>query len=166
MKFFYKLLILITILSIMSCTKLEYFKIIFPDDSGKARINFTDKTWLQIIPGATWKTSRFDLNLLIDSKESYTKVMTELPNIAQYLNCNLVGNVQLRCIIWGDEIALLVTREENVDNIIYLLEIKSSQGGVNANIEMKITENVSQTRDIIDSIIAKKDPEYTLAFLQ
>jgi hypothetical protein len=161
------ILLLLSYITIVSSIRLEFFKIAFPADQEKASLDFVENSWLQLTMGSTWEEWRFDLNFLVDSKEAYEKVVAELPSMNNYLNCNFIGNIQLRCIFWGKDIVKQLEREGNDEFTFYSLEIKNPNGEQNARIDMKIVESVQKITSLIDFVISHTDPELaaTKAFL-
>ena len=149
-----------SLVNLISSASLEFFKISFPPESGKATIDFKDNTWIQLNAGPNWSLWRFDLNYFINSQEVYKRIQNEMPFLTQYLNCNIVGSVQLRCIFWGNQIVKQIDRIEKDNYICYSFEIKNPDSTQkNSVIEFKITENVIRERDMIDSIVSHQDPE-------
>ena len=148
------LLVLIFTLSSVLCGTLEYFRLSFPAEAERPKIDFNEDTWLQLHEGPNWKEWRLDFYFNIKSVESYEKILAEMPNISQYFRCNLPSRASLRCIVFGQEIVKQIATEEKDGKLYYSIQLDS-----NGYIDILITENVSQTKDIIDSIIAHKDPE-------
>ena len=152
-------LLFIACITIVTSSKLEFFKVSFPPESGLAKLDFKEATWIQNIPATTWSDWRFDLYVEINTKVRYDKIISILPNLSKFLNCNMIVYTNLRCIFLGSEIVLQKSRQVVNDTIYYMLEIKNTKGTTNASIEFKIVENAMQETAIIDSIIAKQDPD-------
>lgn len=157
------ILLLLSTLTIVSSIRLDFFKIVFPEDLGKASLDFVDNSWLQLNMGSTWQDWRFDLNFLVESKEVYDKIVAELPSMTDYLKCNLIGNIQLRCIFWGKDIVKQVEKEGNDEYTYYSFEIQNPNAGSNVIVDMKIVERVQEMTSLIDSVISHTDPELAQA---
>jgi hypothetical protein len=157
MKSFLNILIIFLSLSLISSYNLKFFKVDYPDSRAKSEF---PNSWITISSGDSWQTYRFDLHYSIQSKESYDTTLKELNSLNEFLNCNIIGNTELRCIFWGDEISSLTSKDTVGDTVSYKLKIKNARGkSGESEIHFILTDSgFNDAVNMLDSVISHQEP--------